>query len=201
MWNPDGLGHEPNRIVRQYAHLIQTGGYVLDLGAGNGRDTGFLIRTGRRVRAVDRQPDAVAYTQRRIDELQSECPAAARSYAECGDVREVTEPDGTVHGIVMVGVVHGMESEEAFGLYGRLQQWLAPGGMIFLTAPLRHFVASDPRPDPPQEPPGKRFPHTYAPDELPSHFPQLEIVHHEEKNGINHPVCLFVAQKPFPYAP
>jgi SAM-dependent methyltransferase len=58
--------HGPTAIspwVRRFAGLIPAGGSVLDLAAGGGRHTRFLLRLGHRVTAVDRDVSALADLQ------------------------------------------------------------------------------------------------------------------------------------------
>ncbi len=179
MWDPDWLGHEPNRIVRQYAHLIRRGGYVLDLGAGNGRDSRFLAERGYRVRSVDICPEATTY-------LQSHCHP--RVTVECADALSIHEQDGTVDGVVMVGILNSMRREDAAELLARARRWLTPDGVIILTVPLT------PPEDSEEEMP--EFDYTYAPGEVLDHFPGWHVHHHEEKRGMAFWVSLFVASKP-----
>ena len=196
MWDPDSLGHEPNRIVREHSHLIRKGGYVLDLGTGNGRDTAHLTGLGYRVRAVDSQPEAVDFTRKMLRAAGT----ADGAVVELRDVLSVEEAAESVDGVVLIGVVHSLPKQDAERLYERIRRWLAPGGVLIMTAPLA-AGSLGPKPDTAPHTPGDacdmddRFAHVYEPGALPACFPDLEAVHVEEKVGINHPVCLFVARK------
>jgi SAM-dependent methyltransferase len=66
------MGHSPDRAstsispwVRRFAGLIPGGGSVLDLAAGGGRHSRFLLGLGHRVTAVDRDVSALADLQNR----------------------------------------------------------------------------------------------------------------------------------------
>jgi SAM-dependent methyltransferase len=59
----DTRDHRPSAVspwVRRFAGLIPAGGPVLDLAAGGGRHTRFLLDLGYRVTAVDRDVSALA---------------------------------------------------------------------------------------------------------------------------------------------
>ena len=61
-------GHEPTAVsqwVRRFADLVPAGGSVLDLAAGSGRHTRFLLGLGYHVTAVDRDVSALADLQNR----------------------------------------------------------------------------------------------------------------------------------------
>jgi SAM-dependent methyltransferase len=56
-----GQGHgEPSRWVSRWAHLIATGGAVLDVASGAGRHARFLASRGHPVTALDRDEAALA---------------------------------------------------------------------------------------------------------------------------------------------
>jgi SAM-dependent methyltransferase len=57
MVNIHGADRPPSPWLRQWVSLIRAGGRVLDLAAGEGRHTGFLLDKGFRVVAADRKTD------------------------------------------------------------------------------------------------------------------------------------------------
>ena len=158
---------------------------MLDLGAGNGRDTVFLLSQGFRVRYVDISAEAVDHTR---EQLRAGGLASDRVSVECGDVLSVDERDGGVHGAVLIGVVNSLTRQAAQELFARLRRWMAPGGIVMITVPLT--PQAEPTDDEPE------FDYTYAPGSLPDDFPGWRIHLHEEKRGKAFWVCLFVAEKP-----
>ena len=110
MCEPDAFGDEPNRIVRQYHHLIRPRGLVLNLGAGGGRDTVFLTNRGCRVHSVDNSAESVSHARGRLAQ------EGVSADVECVDVREFALADGAADGVVMIGV-HGLGRSEYEALF------------------------------------------------------------------------------------
>ena len=197
MCRPDEFGDEANRVVRQYHRLIRPGGVVLNLGAGGGRDTVFLVQHGYRVHSVDSSTEAVAYARRHLAE------EALAGDVECADVRDLDLPDGSLDGVVMVGV-HGLSRSDYETLYRRIGRWLRPGGALITTGMLSDDARCDelrregvPEPFPGEfevEPGVLRY--FFPPGALPGYFPDWQIVHDEEKMGVKFRVCVLVVRKP-----
>lgn len=51
---------DPEDFIIEFAHLVPSGGDVLDVAAGSGRHALFFARRGHRVFAVERSPELVA---------------------------------------------------------------------------------------------------------------------------------------------
>jgi SAM-dependent methyltransferase len=84
--------------VRRFAGLIPAGGTVLDLAAGGGRHTRFLLGLGHRVTAVDRDISAVADL--------TDHPAAAILAAELEDGRPWPLGGQRFAGVVVTNYLH-----------------------------------------------------------------------------------------------
>ena len=171
MWNSDWLGHGPNRIVHDHAHLIQHKGRVLDLGCGNGRDSLYLRKAGFSVLAVDSNPDAARHTRHLL--------GSGATVAQI-DARYLCLPDNAFDAVVLIGLIHNLEPTQADALCTRARNWLNPGGVLFMTAPLK----------------GQGYACEYGPGELPKCFPGWTVELHEEKSGMTHEVILLVVRKP-----
>lgn len=55
-----GAATEPSAWVRRWSHLVPAGGAVLDIAAGHGRHAHWFARRGHPVRALEREPAALA---------------------------------------------------------------------------------------------------------------------------------------------
>ncbi|MBV8494099.1 MAG: methyltransferase domain-containing protein [Alphaproteobacteria bacterium] len=104
---------EPSHWVRRFASLIRQGGNVLDLAAGSGRHTAFLLEMGFRVTAVDRDVAALqplAGPGCTVREMDLEAGAA-------------WQLGGGYHGIVVTNYLHRP-------LLSAVGAALAPGGVL-----------------------------------------------------------------------
>jgi SAM-dependent methyltransferase len=80
-----GTEHPSDWIVR-FAHLVPTGGAVLDLASGRGRHARWFAQRGHPVLAVDRDADALATLEGVCETLQADIengpwPLAGRTFA------------------------------------------------------------------------------------------------------------------------
>ena len=123
----DYFGAEPSVLLEKYAEWIPDGARVLDIGAGQGRNTLPLARRGCHVTALD--PSAVA--------LET---IAAAAKAEKLDIELVQkgfmayEPPRVFDVILCFGLMQILNYRENASLVTRLHQWLRSGGTLFLTA-------------------------------------------------------------------
>lgn len=67
---PNSVG--PSEWVQRFAHLIAPGGFVLDLAAGSGRHSIYLLEQGYQVQAVDRDLQVLAGRRDELPESQKE---------------------------------------------------------------------------------------------------------------------------------
>jgi SAM-dependent methyltransferase len=141
--------------VRRFAHLVPSGGGVLDVAAGNGRHARFFLERGHAVIAVDRAPDGLADIagNPKLDIVQADIeagpwPLDGRRFAA----------------VVVTNYLHRP-------LMARLAESVAPGGaLIYETFAIGHAAYGRPsNPD-----------FLLRPDELIDAFrPHLSIVAYE----------------------
>lgn len=123
----DYFGAEPSPLLAKYAEWIPDGARVLDIGAGQGRNTLPLLRQGCEVTALE--PSAVAMAT-----IQEQA-AAENLSAELVQLDYMAyEPDGVFDVILCFGLMQLLRYQECASLVTRLHQWLRPGGTLFLTA-------------------------------------------------------------------
>jgi SAM-dependent methyltransferase len=108
------INEGPSSWLRKYAPLIPSGGVVLDLACGSGRNARWLAQQGWPVEAVDRDPSALAALSAvaGVSVLQADLEAAPWPYA-----------GQKFAGIVVCRYLHRP-------LLPRLAQNLAKGGVL-----------------------------------------------------------------------
>jgi len=123
----DHFGAAPSPLLEKFAEWIPTGARVLDIGAGQGRNTLPLARQGCRVTALD--PSAVATETIRKAAAQEKLTIelVQRDFLDY-------EPIGAFDVILCFGLIQILRYQECASLVTRLHQWLKPGGTLFLTA-------------------------------------------------------------------
>ena len=123
----DYFGSEPSPLLSRFADWIPSGARVLDIGAGQGRNTLPLARSGCRVTALE--PSAVGL------EIIGERAAAENLAVELVAQDFVSyKPDGVFDVILCFGLIQILSYDESASLVTRLHQWLRSGGNLFLTA-------------------------------------------------------------------
>lgn len=109
--------------------LLPTGGRVLDLGCGPGRNALYLASAGFDVTAVDLSPTAIAWAEERARE------AGAEDHVRFvrGDAFTAA-PDGPYDLIYDSGCFHHLPPHRRVSYLALLDRALAPGGHFALTA-------------------------------------------------------------------
>jgi SAM-dependent methyltransferase len=145
--NPSMYGTEPSEAGRHALQLFTAAGagHVLELGAGQGRDTRAFLAAGLRVTALD-------YSPRGLEEL-----TRAAEDAGCADrlrtaVHDVRRPlplaDASVDGVFShMLFTMALTTEEILALAGEVRRVLRPGGWHVYT--VRHVATRTTAPAPP----------------------------------------------------
>ena len=124
----DVFGRAPAEILREHVSLLSRDCPILDVGAGQGRNTLFAAREGLRVDAID--PSAVAIdTIRPVVEAE---PLPVRTYC-CGFETFSPQVD-SYSGILLLGVIQILCRDSIDLLVGFGERWLQPGGLLLVTA-------------------------------------------------------------------
>ncbi|HUH98656.1 MAG TPA: class I SAM-dependent methyltransferase [Anaerolineales bacterium] len=123
----NNFGEEPEPVLRDYYHKINTSKPVLDIGAGQGRHAFFLARAGFEVDAID--PSKVAAET--ISALAVSEKLPVRAY-QCSFDEFVPQTD-FYSGILIFGVIQILTWKEIDCLRDKLKQWTHPGSLIFIT--------------------------------------------------------------------
>lgn len=166
------FGLRPDPALAALVATLTPSGRALDIGAGDGRHSIFLARSGFSVEAVDISEAAVA----RLSEFarRGRLPIEAR-VGDCGDPDCITGP---YEMIVADTVLGHFEMDVALTIGARIAEALTPGGRLFVTA----LAADDPRES---EFAGLSWTY-YTRDELIALFPGLRIETCEELRTVDH---------------
>ena len=128
------FGVEPSSLLAQQLELIPADATVLDIGCGQGRNSLYLARRGHVVHALD--PSSVA-----IHAVTSAATAQGLAVEPklCGF--EGHDALAGTYGVVLAfGIIQVLDRAQLAELASRVSSWLAPGGLLFVTA----FTTEDP---------------------------------------------------------
>ncbi|OAJ56560.1 SAM-dependent methyltransferase [Paraburkholderia ginsengiterrae] len=106
---------EPSPWVRDWAHLVETGGAVLDVASGAGRHARFFASRGHPVTAIDRDPAAL--------DLLRDAPLVTPLVADLEGAAWPLPADAKFAAVVVTNYLHRP-------LFESLLQALAPGGVL-----------------------------------------------------------------------
>lgn len=184
----------PNHDIVELLGALPAGARVLDLGAGEGRNSFFLARHGCRVRAVDISAAGMA---KLAAFAQREGLAIATEVGDVGEYHFTEQWD-----VVMAhGVIDYLDNRTWNALVDRIQEHTVPGGINAYTC----MLFSDEYPAPPEFTQAC-FKHSVAPFELSNRYAAWEMLRHDRyvkwdqhppRIPIHrHPVDKVVARKP-----
>ena len=128
------FGTEPNEILKQYYSEIDDARPVLDIGAGQGRNTLFLARKGYTVDAID--PSRVAVETVANIARDENLPV---STCQCGFETFVPQTD-FYSAILIFGLMQILRWEEIEQLIKSVETWTSRGSLVFISA----FTTEDP---------------------------------------------------------
>lgn len=118
---------EPRFELKKLARMLPASAHVLDMGAGNGNNTRFLLEAGFIVTAVEPNPDAVKDLKRLEKQYRGSLKVVEASI-------DTFETVVSYDAVVCCMVVHFMEGQRAGATaIKRLQSWTRPGGYNLLT--------------------------------------------------------------------
>jgi len=131
--NDNYFGYEPERILRNYYHLINVKKPVLDIGAGQGRNSVFLGREGYTVHALEpsRIGTNAVYEIARLEHLAIKVIN--------NDFKSFEAPTG-YSGILIFGLLQSLSWSDINLLAEKAGQWSQSGSLLFITA----FSPADP---------------------------------------------------------
>ena len=185
--NPEYFGTEPSPLLVEYCHLIPKPGPVLDIGAGQGRNSLFLAQCGYTVDAAE--PSQVGIEA--INRIASENHLQIRTH--CTGFEDFIPPEVPFGAILLFGVIQVLEWKSINLLIDKIRDWTAPGSHILISA----FSVNDPGFDPIAAKYEKLGKNSYRiedgtcrtalePGEIIELFSGLETIYHWEGMGPSH---------------
>jgi 2-polyprenyl-3-methyl-5-hydroxy-6-metoxy-1,4-benzoquinol methylase len=201
---PDYFGTEPSTVLKDYYHLLDKARPVLDIGAGQGRNTLFLAREGFTVDAVEPSQVGVDIINRiAADE-------GLTIHTHCSDFENFDPGHNSYGAILLLGILQVLTWDAIGQLLKRVELWTTPGSHIIISA----FGAADPgfeKIAAESENIGKNsfrigdgnFRTFFKPGELLTLFANYGIIHYSEGMGPEHdhggksPHCHAVIQAVF----
>ena len=131
--NPAYFGPTPDSLLVDHFALIEKEEPLLDVGAGQGRNALYLAGLGYRVDALEPSAEGAAQIS----------AAAAQTGLTIGVINQRFEdfrPPGHYGAALIFGLIPDLTHSQVTALLKRTGQWLAPGGLAFLTG----FTTEDP---------------------------------------------------------
>ncbi|MHC4943337.1 MAG: class I SAM-dependent methyltransferase [Planctomycetota bacterium] len=124
----DYFGAEPDPLLNTYWSRLDQSRLVLDIGAGQGRNTFFLARQGIKVEALD--PSRVA--MEKIKKSAAQAGLSIQTHA-CG-FHEFKPKRKDFGGLLAFGLVQVLTWNSILNLIERLRRWSSKGSLVFITA-------------------------------------------------------------------
>ncbi|MDA3642658.1 class I SAM-dependent methyltransferase [Saccharopolyspora indica] len=130
--HPGMYGDQPSEPAQHAAGLFTTGGAILELGAGHGRDSLHFARCGFTVHAMDFSSDGLAQLRSRA----REGGVSGRITTTAHDVRTpIPLRDGSVDGVFAhMLLCMALSTAEIHALVAEIHRVLRPGGALVYTA-------------------------------------------------------------------
>ena len=123
----DWFGPDPSPLLVKFGDIFESGDRVLDIGVGQGRNALPLARRGVRVTGID--PSEVAIATVAAAASDKDLPIETRQAGY-----ETFETEEPFDAVLCFGLMQILPAAEIQGLVDRIESWVRPGGLLFLTA-------------------------------------------------------------------
>ncbi len=121
------FGSRESHLLDRYGEYLQPGTRVLDVGVGQGRNALPLARRGCRVTGLDNSQVAISTVQQAAEKEGLDLALHQTTFADFPP----SEPFDT---ILCFGLLQMLSPQDSASLLERIDFWLRPGGVLFLTA-------------------------------------------------------------------
>ncbi len=130
--NADVFGKTPEKILVDYVKLISKKYHVLDIGAGQGRNTIYLSKLGYKVDAMD--PSSVSIKM--MDEIKNTEKLNFNTFNK--DFKNF-KSNKNYSAVLAFGLIQILDRDEIDLLKNKISSWLKKDGLLFITS----FLISD----------------------------------------------------------
>jgi tellurite methyltransferase len=150
-------------VVKQAMKYVSSG-EALDLGAGNGRNTMFLISQSFNVTSVDTSKEGLKILEEKVEDKR-------KLKTVLSDVREFNT-DKKFDIVIAIGLLHFLSKEDGKKLIENVQEWTKKGGVNVIGGKMSQNRRGD-------------LPHTFEHNELRDYYDKgnWEVKHYSE-NGV-----------------
>lgn len=125
------LGRGPSGFIRWALPFLASapGRELVEIGSGAGRDLGFLLECGYRVRGVDFSPEAVRIARQLLAALPAD--VSARGHVDRGDATAYLRglPEESQSAVVGLVLYSTYSDDEVGALFAAIRGALRPGGL------------------------------------------------------------------------
>jgi tellurite methyltransferase len=161
--NRDVFGNMVPPVVRDAMKYVSSG-EALDLGAGNGRNTLFLVSQSFKVTSVDTSEEGLNILKERVQERE-------KLETVLSDVRKF-ETDKKYDLVLAIGLLHFLSKREGSDLIKKIQKWTKKDGVNVLGAKMFQNRRGD-------------LPHIFEQNELRKYYETKEWdIKYYSENGV-----------------
>ncbi len=181
------FGSKQNKILTQYHHLIDKAKPILDVGAGQGRNSIYLARQGYDVSAFD--PSQVG-----IDIIrQTASQEQLKINTSVSNMEQFAPENAEFSAILLFGIIQILSWDQINLLLNKIDRWTKAGSLVFIAA----FRTDDPSFEKNSKNltkvgqnsfthPSGEFRTYLEPDQILSLFAEWKKIHHAEGLGPEH---------------
>lgn len=116
--------NKPSDFIKFVYQYFPKNGQILELGAGTGQDTEYLLQKGFHVTATDFSPIALHNLKKKFEDSDN------LTVKEINLTKQFPEPDGQYDAVLANLVIHYFNSETTQQIYNEIYRVLKPRGIL-----------------------------------------------------------------------
>ena len=125
---PEYFGSNPDKLLADHYRSISKKSPVLDIGAGQGRNSVFLAENGYKVEALDQSIEGIKIIKRIAEKNKLEINAVNSDFVN------FKQQNKYYSAILCFGIIQELSRQSINILIDKINKWTVTGGYIFLTA-------------------------------------------------------------------
>lgn len=126
--NSEYFGKDADELLQQYAEHIDREFPVLDIGAGQGRNTLYLLNRGFQVIALEPSTTGCQQLMQIQNSFRESLLIEKKSF------QQFNPPESSFSAICLFGILQILSWTDIDSLKEKIELWLQPGGLLFITA-------------------------------------------------------------------